>query len=62
VYGLGLSGEKEFQQQNAYISKTQKRDGLYVFKVPMNATSITIELNADYGISTFAKYRYELKK
>jgi hypothetical protein len=62
VYGLGLNGEKQFQQQNAYINKAQKRDGLYVFTVPMNATSITIELNADYGIGTFAKYRYELKK
>ena len=62
VIGLGYNGEKGFQQQNAYISKSAKRDGLYVFTVPMNATSITIELGADYGIGTFAIYKFGVVK
>jgi hypothetical protein len=46
------------QNQNAYISREASRDGVYVFRVRPDAKSVTIELGADYGISTFARYRF----
>ena len=55
-------GLEVIQQQHGYVNKADKRDGLYIFKVPLNATSVTIEIGADYGIGTFAVYRYGVVK
>lgn len=55
-------GLEVIQQQHGYVNKANKRDGLYIFKVPLNATSVTIEIGADYGIGTFAVYRYGVVK
>jgi RNA-binding protein YhbY len=62
--GVRIEGDVEvIKNQNAYVSRDQKREGLYVFKVRPNAKSVTISLGADYGFGTFAIYRFgEVKK
>lgn len=35
------------------------RGGTYVFRVPADASKVTISFRADYNIGTFATYRYE---
>jgi hypothetical protein len=55
-------GLEVVQEQHGYVNKTNRRDGLYIFKVPLNATSVTIVIGADYGIGTFAVYRYGVVK
>jgi hypothetical protein len=57
--GVSIMGDVDMiQNQNAYISREASRDGVYVFRVRPDAKSVTIELGADYGISTFARYRF----
>lgn len=62
--GVRIAGDVDVSQnQNAFISRETKRDGVYVFRVRPDAKSVTIELGADYGIATFAVYRFgEVKK
>lgn len=62
--GVRIMGDVELiKNQNAYVSREVKGEGLYVFKVLPNAKSVTIELGADYGVGIFAVYRFgEVKK
>jgi hypothetical protein len=62
--GVRIEGDVEVtKNQNAYVSRDKKGDGLYVFKVRPNAKSVTISLGADYGFGIFAIYRFgEVKK
>lgn len=57
--GVRVTGLTLASGENAYVSVNQKRDGKYVFKVPLNAKLCTIEIGADWGLGTFARYRYE---
>lgn len=57
--GVRATGLTLISGENAYVSVKQNRDGKYVFKVPANTKSCTIEIGADWGLGTFARYRYE---
>lgn len=57
--GIRITGLTMVSAQNAYVAVNTKREGKYVIKVPKDAKSCSIELGADYGLGTFARYRYE---
>jgi len=59
--GVRATGLDLVSGQNAYVGVNKQVDGKYVFKVPANAKSCTIEIGADYGVGTFARYKYEKK-
>ena len=46
------------EQKGAYVGRTNKQVGRYVLKVRPNAKSVTISLGADFGLGTFAIYRF----
>jgi hypothetical protein len=60
--GVRATGLTLISGENAYVSAKQNKDGKYVFKVPADAESCTIEIGADWGLGTFARYRYEKLK
>ena len=57
--GIRTTGLTIISAQNAYVAVNSKREGKYVIKVPKDAKSCSIELGADFGLGTFARYRYE---
>jgi hypothetical protein len=57
--GVRAAGDIDVKEQTVgYIGRTFKQVGKYVLKVRPNAKSVTIELGADYGLGTFAIYRF----
>jgi hypothetical protein len=61
--GVRIGGDVDvIEQKPAYVGRTLKQDGKYVFKVRKNAKVVIIELAADYGLGTFVVYRYEAEK
>jgi hypothetical protein len=56
--GVRAYGLEAIQQDNAWANGSEQDEGTYKFRVPKGATSVTIEIGADYGIGTFARYKY----
>jgi hypothetical protein len=58
VAGVRALGLTQVKGQNASANTGERQPGLYVFRVPPNATGATIMFAADYNIGTFAAYYY----
>jgi hypothetical protein len=57
---VSADGLQVLKAEHAWMNTNQPfRGGQYVFRVPANATKVTISFGADYNIGTFATYRYE---
>ena len=52
------SGLETVSAQSANFKAGGVRPGKYVFRVPSNATSVTLTLHGDFGLGDIATYRY----
>ncbi len=57
--GVRATGFEVIKEEHAWAGVKEKKDGSYTYRVPLNAKLCTIEIGADYGIGTFARYKYE---
>jgi hypothetical protein len=56
--GVRVQGLDQISAQNAYLYQGKSADGLFVYRVPANATKVVIEIGADNGLGIFQRNCY----
>jgi hypothetical protein len=56
--GVRVQGLDQVSAQNAYLYQGKSGDGLFVYRVPAEATKVVIEIGADNGLGIFQRNCY----